>query len=216
MADIKVSEATRSGYLPKRPDDGMLNKIKESFAYDPESGQIRWASLKGKTTRSTGDVGWIHRGAYRMITVSHEKSSRNLAAHHIAWFLHYGRWPEQQIDHRDGDSLNNRIANLRQATMAENSQNQKLKSNNKIGVRGVYWDKREQKYVVRIQVRRKRTSFGYYDSLEEALAVRIAAEKKLFGEFAASERPMQETVSEAEIMPPAQGRIIHKQATLDL
>jgi hypothetical protein len=68
-------------------------------------------------------------------------------AHRVAWFYVTGKWPENQIDHRDGDGWNNRFSNLRKATHTQNLYNQKRRPGG-TGVKGIYWDKKRGAYVV--------------------------------------------------------------------
>lgn len=59
--------------------------------------------------------------------------------HRIAWLMHYGTWPLQQLDHINGDKQDNRIENLRECSTAENCINQHgPRNNNSIGYQGVH------------------------------------------------------------------------------
>lgn len=59
--------------------------------------------------------------------------------HRIIWALYVGAWPEHDIGHKDGNSLNNKIENLSDIPHEINMRFQKLKKQNKSGVNGVYW-----------------------------------------------------------------------------
>jgi hypothetical protein len=96
--------------------------------------------------------------------------------------------PSAQIDHRNGVTLDNRRSNLRLATAEENNRNRGAQRNNTSGVPGVSWHKRHQRWRVHIKVNGKQIHLGYYDARDEAIAARLAAEDKYFGEFAFSSR----------------------------
>ena len=85
------------------------------------------------------------------------------------------------VDHINGDTLDNRRSNLRVCTHTQNMFNQKLRSNNTTGVKGV--TRCGNKYRATIRVNRKDIHLGMYNTLEEAKEKRIEAEKKYFGEF---------------------------------
>lgn len=66
----------------------------------------------------------------------------------VVWALNFDFWPENCIDHIDGNALNNRIDNLRIVTYAENNRNASLRKDNKSGFSGIYFSKKLQKWVV--------------------------------------------------------------------
>jgi AP2 domain/HNH endonuclease len=91
---------------------------------------------------------------------------------------------EVEVDHRDGDGLNNRRANLRRASHQENGFNKKLYENNTSGFIGVTWHKKLGKWRAQIRKGGRHHSLGcYLDPRDAALAYNAAA-LKLFGEFA--------------------------------
>jgi 5-methylcytosine-specific restriction endonuclease McrA len=93
----------------------------------------------------------------------------------------------KMVDHIDGNSLNNNLENLREVTSCQNCHNRKIAKNNTSGNKGVYWYKQINKWNVRINLKGKNYSFGYYENLEEAIKVAIAARAKLHGEFGRNE-----------------------------
>lgn len=91
--------------------------------------------------------------------------------------------PKVQVDHRDGDGLNNRRENLRACTHAENRRNTGAYANNKSGFKGVHWREDCGKWRAEIGVNGKLKHLGHYDSPIDAYAAYCAAAKELHGEF---------------------------------
>lgn len=86
--------------------------------------------------------------------------------------------PGEEGDHRDGNGLHNWRANLRKCTRSENQRNRRVFKNNKTGVRGVH--KNGNRYYVHIYRDGKRECIGSFTSLEEAKAIRLEAERRMF------------------------------------
>lgn len=95
--------------------------------------------------------------------------------HRLLFKMYYGYDPDE-IDHIDHNRLNNSISNLRDVSRAENMKNVSNQKSNTSGVRGVGFDKSRNKWAARIEVDRKIYHLGRYDTFEEAVAERRAAE----------------------------------------
>jgi len=85
-------------------------------------------------------------------------------------------------DHRDGNKLDNRRANLRPCTQQENSFNRRMHRNNKSGYKGVV--QRKGKWAAFVHKDRRQTFLGLYDTPELAAAAYNGAARALFGAFA--------------------------------
>ena len=85
-------------------------------------------------------------------------------------------------DHRDEDGLNNRRANVRRCSHAQNVQHRKASAANKLGVRGARRD--NGRIRVEIITDGKRQTVGTFATLEDARRARQEAEAALWGEFA--------------------------------
>ena len=96
----------------------------------------------------------------------------------MAFLLQVGRWPEGEIDHIDGNGLNNRWNNLREVTPTENQRNARKRSDNTSGTTGVGWHKQRQKWKAQIRINGTQKHLGYFDSKEEAIWAREAANKE--------------------------------------
>lgn len=88
------------------------------------------------------------------------------------------------IDHINGDGLDNRKVNLRLATRSQNMHNQRNRRNNTSGFKGVTLDSRNGRWRGRVMLERRSVSLGYFATKEEAAAVVRAARQKLHGDFA--------------------------------
>ena len=89
-----------------------------------------------------------------------------------------------EVDHINGDTLDNRKSNLRICTHKDNTRNKKIQSNNTSGFNGVSFTGRENKWRSYIVIDQKQKSLGYFNSKEEAAKAYNEAAKKYFGEFA--------------------------------
>lgn len=93
----------------------------------------------------------------------------------------------EEVDHIDGNGLNNQRRNLRRATRSQNQANAKRRKDNKTGKRGVCLDKQSGKFLAYIDSEKKRIRLGLFEHLEDAIQARIDAEKKHFGNFRRNE-----------------------------
>ena len=92
--------------------------------------------------------------------------------------------PKVQVDHINGNRLDNRKINLRLCTNQENSMNKYENSNNSSGYKGVYFDKERNKWRGSIQYNRKSIkSPKRYNTPEEAYQWYIEKSNELFGDY---------------------------------
>lgn len=146
-----------------------------SFAsYDPATGILfRYRKTSGRP--QIGPMGWVVQNnglSYLRTKIGHT----HIMVHRLIWFYVTGEWPEQEIDHIDGDGLNNRWNNLRQVSDTVNMKNQRLYRSNKSGIHGVYWDKEVGCWRVHISSEGVRTYLGRGDSVFDAACLRKRAE----------------------------------------
>jgi hypothetical protein len=164
--------------------------LRQLISYDAKTGQFYWKPRNSKTVNHE-DIkvcdyiakNWNTRFANKKAFESVSKRGYNVAvifnkkhyAHRVAWAMHYGKWPTDEIDHINGDRLDNRIENLREVSRTENSRNLCRQNRNKTGVIGVWWDQSRNKYQAYIRVNGKRHHLGRFDSLEDAAKARECA-----------------------------------------
>lgn len=94
------------------------------WRYDPESGIIYWKNIHSRVSHKispSGEAGTKDSSGRGYII---HKKARYLS-YRIAWLLFYGRWPDKNIDHINGDPSDNRIINLRNVSLSDNMQNMK-------------------------------------------------------------------------------------------
>lgn len=138
------------------------------FRYDGSTGYLHW-KVKRKGTRSIrGFAGTINNRGYVVVELFEKKQ----LAHRVIWEMERGPIPDGMcIDHIDGDTQNNRIENLRLATLSENQRNAKLPKNNKTGIQGV--QRVKSGFVVRIGRKYLKHTQDFFD----ACCLRKAAEQ---------------------------------------
>ena len=148
-----------------------VERVKELFSYDG-TGLI-WLIDRPNAPRGSraGYVSGPKNGKrYRLVTVDNKLHGE----HRLIWMLQTGEIPIQ-VDHQDGNGLNNRFENLRSVTRVENQHNLRKRKDNTSGVTGVCWHKTRKQWVVRISTDRKVKCVGYFADFEAAVAARRKA-----------------------------------------
>ncbi len=101
----------------------------------------------------------------------------------LVWALFNGEI-KKGLDHKNRNSLDDHIENLRPATKQQNAANTGLSSQNTSGFKGVHWCKRSRKWIARIHVNQKGKHIGSFDNPETAGEAYMNEAQKCFGEFA--------------------------------
>lgn len=152
---------------PRNATEVTQERLHALFYYDPEVGTFH--RRKGNSGRP---VGTVCSGGYIRLTLDDCK----YRAHRLAWLYVHGRWPAADLDHVNGNRADNRIANLRECTRAENAQNQikrtKPTSSNYLGVSRC-------KLTGRWAAQVNRRKLGRFDTPELAYAAYLAAKAEL-------------------------------------
>lgn len=166
--------------------DLSIEQIREMVDYNPDTGEFTWKPRVPVTrgnkvfnSRFAGKDcggGSIKQGqGYTRIKIK----GTTIKAHRLAFAVMEGFWPEQYVDHINGDKQDNRWCNLRLATKIENGRNQKLYHNNRSGKQGVWFSKSKGKWEVQIGSAQSREYLGAYDNYEDAVRARECRERDL-------------------------------------
>ena len=146
-------------------------QVKNLFNYNSKMGTITWTS--GKFTGK--EAGWISNAGYRKVCIF----GRDYQAHRIVWLYHNGYFPENGLDHINRNKSDNRIENLREATQSCNMINTGVRADNKTGVKGVYYNKMQERWHPRITLSGKKHHLGFYKNFHNAVLARLAGEQCL-------------------------------------
>lgn len=149
-----------------RPPQYVLDYLNEYFEYEPDTGKIWRFFPTPQSYRLVEDTNSEFYGRVYL-------KNKEYRAHHICWFLYYGRWPIKEIDHKNRIRDDNRIDNLREVTDAEQTAN--LTTQSKYG-RCIWYKKRLNKYEVCIRKNYDRIYVGVYNTPREAEIARDKAE----------------------------------------
>lgn len=152
------------------------NELKRQYNYDKDTGVFTRLIAKSNRVKVGDVVGYKHPKGYLII----ELNGKTYLSHRLAWLYVYGNFPENQIDHINGNKSDNRIENLREATNAENHQNfNRPKSNSKSGIIGVYFDSKRNKWYSHITTNGKLKHLGYFQDKYLAEKAYVDAKRQL-------------------------------------
>ncbi len=163
---MKKSKRNKNTFKKLFPTKEILQKY---LFIDIDKQEITRLSTGNKLTfRLTGRKG----KQYHTIHFCLKGKSHNFLVHRLFFYWHYGYLPDQ-IDHIDGNGLNNKIDNLRETNDSDNQRN-KEKNNIRLGKKtssrhkNVSWDKRSNKWRARVKLNKKYFGLGQFDIEDEA------------------------------------------------
>lgn len=149
-----------------------IERLRRLFLYDAENGFLYRASGKNSGKRAGSNrIGKAD--AYRVVYVE----GVHHYEHRLIWAIQTGEWPEAQIDHRDGNGLNNRWSNLRKASDTQNKRNRGHQKNSPGPILGV--KQRGSSYIARIGLEGKQVNLGSFADMFDAICARKSAELRL-------------------------------------
>ena len=166
--------------------------LRELLKYDPETGVFTWvvrpesrflhpkqAKVWNKKYGNKRAFQHVNARGY-LVSKIYGKAYQ---AHRVAWAITYGKWPADCIDHINGDPSDNRLGNLREATVRQNSLNSRSPRGTS-KYKGVFWLSSGQKWAAAIKVHGKQTRLGSFQDEDDAARSYNQAASKLFGDFA--------------------------------
>ncbi len=164
------------------PEDRMITHsyLLSIYSYDPEIGEFSHKRERYKKDGLFAGTEFKHRGtSYRLISINR----KTYFAHRLAWFYVHGSWPTKDIDHINGNGMDNRICNLREATASQNRVNSPAQRHSATGQRGIHVHACGR-YRVQLQKDNRPIHVGYFDTLQSAIEARDKAYREIHGEFA--------------------------------
>ena len=160
-----------------------LNMLNYLFTFDMENGKVFWKNppknhpkMLGKEAGASIKCGQ-HNKYYWKIKINKKPVFRS----HIIFYIANGYKANPCIDHINGNSLDDKLSNLRQATPLENSWNHKTrnkKSNLPMGIR-----KQNNKFIARINYKNQYLHLGSFENLNDAVNIYKQKRIELYGQF---------------------------------
>ncbi len=153
----------------------QLDRLRELLDYDEIAGVFTWKK-SNSNRKAIGSKAGGRKNSHGYMHISID--GKLYSAHRLAWFYVYGVWPNQ-IDHMNGDRVDNRIANLRSVSGQYNMHNQrKAHINSSTGALGVI-AKPSGKFAAEIRVDGKKKYLGTFSSIDDASSAYMKAKSEL-------------------------------------
>jgi hypothetical protein len=161
------------------------SELQSRFEYSADGTLVRRHSTSGNGNFAGAVIGFKPKtfGSRSHRYVTAKIAGKSYRLHRLIYMYHHGFVPDQ-LDHINGDLLDNRIENLRPCVASENASNRKRFKNNTSGFKGVSWYARTGRWFAYADVNKVRTNVGYFDTVEEAAQAAAQARDNLHGDFA--------------------------------
>lgn len=149
-----------------------------------ELSQNLTATIDAADVPLVESYGWIaKRSKYTYYAMARSRDADGKVSHLALHRLLMAPPEGMVVDHINGDGLDNRRANLRVVTVAENNMNSRVRRDSQSGVKGAYYNKRAGSYCSRIKRDERRVYLGTFATAEEAAIAYARASEELHGEF---------------------------------
>lgn len=159
-------------------------KLREVLDYEPHTGDFTWRVALSKRVKVGARAGCVEVDKAGLKYVRIGLFGRPYRAHRLAWLHVHGEWPSDLIDHISGDTLDNRICNLREANSAQNGANCRMLVSNTSGIKGVSWHRGKGRWQARINIDGKLKHLGWFREKPEAADAYRRAAEAVQGQFA--------------------------------
>ena len=181
----KAIESVKKRNKEDNPSKYYIRCINENYIDDLGVGHIKMSNTDNEMLCDAECMEELLRYYWNETKSGYARSSINrkkVYAHRIV--MEAGDFEiNKQIDHINGNTLDNRKQNLRIVTSQQNGMNSSIRKDNTSGVTGVCWDKSRNMWFARIEYNKKCINLGYFIKFEDAVAARRKAEDKYFGEY---------------------------------
>lgn len=114
---------------------------------------------------------------------------RTLKAHRVAWVLNKGQWPNGDLDHMNGDKLDNRMENLRETTDRQNQLNRRYTTRRDPTLPTGVRQTNGGRYNASLQLAGKRIYLGTYPTAVYAAVVYDNLKRVIDPDFSATNYP---------------------------
>ena len=164
--------------MPRKPAIQIsVDRLRELFEVRDDGRLVRRVTASSRAAEGMLAGSQRSDGYWRVCV-----DGTHVLVHRVVFALTHGYWPALDIDHRDGDTGNNRPENLREATHQQNHYNRANRHKlNTSGVRGVTWDNKRGLWAVQVNTNGKNHHFGRWEDLELAALIAEEARRILFG-----------------------------------
>ncbi len=183
MAEIETVEGTVLSLLTYNPETGGLYwKPRTVSMFKGTSGRTPEHACANWNARHAGQKAFTAKGNHGYLVG--RIFGRSYLAHRVIMCLMTGKWPDQEVDHINGDRTDNRWQNLRKCNHAQNSRNARGYSKTSDYL-GVSWNASLKGYMARVYCDGKTYYCGFSKTDPEKLArQRDRKAVELFGEYA--------------------------------
>lgn len=154
-------------------------RLRELLHYDPETGIFTRLMTTSANAQRDTRAGSVREGGYRYIRID----GPLYYEHRLVFLYLTGSFPEKHVDHINHNPSDNRLCNLRNVDRPQNMWNKKVREDSATGIKGVYFDRRRNKYCADHISNKVRVRLGRFSTAKEARDAYLAAVESIRGEF---------------------------------